>query len=87
MSFRNILLFISKLKDKTLMNIGKISKNEKILKFNASIHCTDCGKQVPGGLKTGEAYYQTKEFEIELENFMKKYLCGICRDKKRLKKN
>ncbi|MGY5144279.1 MAG: hypothetical protein ACW9XH_07325 [Candidatus Nitrosopumilus sp. bin_32a] len=69
------------------MIIGKISKNEKIIKFNANIRCTDCGKQVPGGLKTGETYYQTKEFKIELENFMKKYLCGICRDKKRLKEN
>lgn len=76
-----------KIKGKILMIIGKISKNEKILKFNADIHCTDCGKQVPGGLKTGEAHYQTKEFKIELEDFIKKYLCGICRDKKRLKKN
>ena len=69
------------------MIIGKISKNEKILKFNVDIHCTNCCKQVPGGLKTGEAYYQTKEFKIELKDFMKKYLCGICRDKKRLEKN
>ncbi len=69
------------------MIIGKTSKNEKVIKFNADIHCTNCGKHVPGGLKTGETYYQTKEFKIELENFMKKYLCGICRDKKRLKEN
>ncbi|MCV0430194.1 hypothetical protein [Nitrosopumilus sp.] len=65
------------------MNIGKISKNEKTIKFEAEIHCVQCGKKVPGGLKTSEKYYHTKEFKIELDNFLKKYLCGICRDKKR----
>ena len=47
------------------------------------IHCTGCKKQVPGGMKTGEKYYQTKEFEIELKGFLENYLCGVCRDKKR----
>lgn len=69
------------------MIIGKISKNEKIIKFDIQIHCTNCGKQVPGGLKTGEGYYQTKEFVREIEEFKKNYLCGICRGKKRLEKN
>jgi len=69
------------------MIIGKISENEKMIKFDAEIHCTNCGKQVPGGLKTGEKYYQTKEFEIEFKDFLKNYLCGKCRDKKRIKKN
>ena len=67
------------------MIIGKISENEKKVEFNINLHCTNCGKQVPGGLKAGEKYYETKEFKIELEEFMKNYLCGICRDKKRLK--
>ena len=48
------------------------------------IHCNNCGKQVPGGLQTGKSYYQTKPFEIELEQLKKSYLCGICRDKNRL---
>ena len=65
------------------MIIGKISENEKMIKFDAEIHCTNCGKQVPGGLKTGEKYYHTKEFEMEFNEFLKNYLCGICRDKKR----
>jgi len=65
------------------VNIGKISENEKKIKFHEEIHCTNCGKLVPGGLQTGESYYQTKAFKIELENFKKSYLCGICRDKKR----
>jgi len=69
------------------MIIGKISKNEKIIKFDAEIHCTNCQKHVPGGLKTGETYYQTKEFEIEMKDFMENYLCGICRDKNRLERN
>lgn len=64
--------------------IGKISENEKTVRFDNKIHCNNCGKRVPGGLKTGEKYYHTKEFEIELKNFKKNYLCGICRDKKRL---
>ncbi len=68
------------------MIIGKISKNEKMIKFNRKIHCTNCGKQVPGGLKTGQEYYQTHEFEIELKEFLKNYLCGICRDEKKTQK-
>ena len=68
------------------MIIGKISGNDKKIKFNVEIHCTNCGKKVPGGLKTGEKHSQTKSFEKELENFKKNYLCGICRDKKRVKK-
>jgi len=69
------------------MIIGKILKNEKIVKFDAKINGVNCGKQVPGGLKTGEKYYQTKEFEIEFNEFVKNYLCGICRDKRRVEKN
>ncbi len=66
------------------MIIGKISEYEKRVKFDVEIHCTNCGKKVPGGLQTGEKYYQTDAFKTELEDFKKKYLCGICRDKKRL---
>ena len=68
------------------MIIGKISKNEKKVRFEVEIHCSNCGKKVPGGLKTGEKYSQTKAFKTELENFKKTYLCGICRDKKRIDK-
>lgn len=68
------------------MIIGEIPKNDKKIELKADIHCTNCGKQVPGGLKTGEKFSKTKEFEIELKKFLKNYLCGICRDKKRTKK-
>ena len=69
------------------MIIGKISENEGKIKIDAEIHCTNCGKQVPGGLKVGEKYSQTLEFNIELKEFLKNYLCGRCRDKIRVKKN
>ena len=69
------------------MIIGKISENEKTVRFNVEIHCTNCGKKVPGGLKAGEKYSQTKAFKRELENFKKSYLCGICRDVKRVAKH
>jgi len=68
------------------MIIGKILKNEKRIKFQEEIHCINCQKKVPGGLQTSERYYKTKEFEIELEEFKQNYLCGICRDKRRIKK-
>ena len=69
------------------MIIGKISENEKTVRINVEIYCTNCGKKVPGWLKAGEKYSQTKAFKIELENFKKIYLCGICRDKKRVLKH
>lgn len=65
------------------MIFGRVLENEKKVEFEANITCTICGKKVPGGLKTGESYYKTQEFNKELENFKKNYLCGICRDKKR----
>ena len=69
------------------MIIGKISKDDKRVKFTLEIHCTECGKEVPGGLQSSERFYQTKEFKLELERFKENYLCGICRDKKRVSKN
>jgi len=66
--------------------IGKIDKNEKRIKFVLDIHCTDCGKKVPGGMQTSEKFYGTELFKKELKLFKENYLCGICRDKKRLEK-
>ncbi|MEX0863150.1 hypothetical protein [Nitrosopumilus sp.] len=65
------------------MIIGKINKNEKIKKFDLELHCTNCGKKVPGGLKTSEKFYGTDPFKKEVDLFEKNYLCGICRDKKK----
>lgn len=66
------------------MIIGKIEKNEKKIKFHLDIICTKCGKTVPGGMKTSENYFGSDSFKKEIEIFKKNYLCGICRDKKRL---
>ena len=67
------------------MIIGKIDKDEKTIRFNLDIFCSSCGKKVPGGMKASEKFYNSKEFEEEIDNFKKNYLCGICRDKKRRK--
>ena len=67
------------------MILGKIPENENVIRLEIEIHCNNCGKKVPGGIKTGEKYSQTKEFKVELEEFLQNYLCGVCRDKERVK--
>ena len=70
------------------MIIGKIQDNENSIILNIdNIHCTNCNKKVPGRIKASEKYSKTKEFEITLKNFKENYLCGICRDKKRVNKS
>ena len=69
------------------MIIGKIQKTEKTIRLNTDINCSNCGKRVPGGIKTSEKYSRTSDFEKELQEFKKNYLCGICRDKKRVYKS
>jgi hypothetical protein len=32
------------------MIIGKVSKDEKKIKFNLNLKCSKCGKKVPGGI-------------------------------------
>lgn len=68
------------------MIIGKINKNERMKKIDLELHCTNCGKKVPGGLKTSEKFYGTESFKKEIEILEKTYLCGICRDRKRVQK-
>ncbi len=66
------------------MIIGKIKKDEKRVKFNLDIKCSNCKTQVPGGVQTSERYYGTDSFYKEIEYFKENYLCGRCRDKKRV---
>jgi len=65
------------------MRFGKIEKNEEIIKFNLELECANCNKKVPGGIKSGKKYFESIEFNEELNEF-KKNLCGICRDRKRV---
>ena len=66
------------------MIFGKIEKNEKIIKFNVEIQCVNCCKKVPGGMKSGETYFNTQEFNRDLEEFKKTYHCGFAEIKKEL---
>ena len=69
------------------MIIGKISEGDKKVELNLDISCTNCGKKVPGGIRTSEKYHGTDAFLKELDDFKKNYLCGQCRDKIRIGKN
>ena len=69
------------------MIIGEISKGEELVKFHLDIQCTDCGRKVPGGLQASEKFYGTESFRIELADFKRDYLCGVCRDRNRVKKS
>ena len=69
------------------MIIGKIEPDDEKIKFNLDITCTNCSSSVPGGIQTSKKYYGTDSFYREIEDFKKTYLCGRCRDKKRVMKN
>ena len=68
------------------MKIGNFPDSEAKIRLEIEIHCTECGKQVPGGIQTGEKYSQSAEFQNDLKELKENYLCGICRDKKRVQK-
>ena len=81
-----MLLFILKIIRIHPLIIGIHGKDDKMIQVNLDLHCSNCGKKVPGGIKASEKYHGTESFKKELEVFQKSYLCGICRDKKRTKK-
>jgi hypothetical protein len=68
------------------MRIGKFANNEPTIRFVLNLVCTDCGKKVPGGMLSSKKYFGTYSFLLEIDELKKKYLCGKCRDKKRLNK-
>jgi len=67
------------------MIIGTIKENESTVRFNLELICVTCGRQVPGGMLSSEKYYGTYSFLLEIDVFKKNYLCGICRDKQRIR--
>lgn len=64
--------------------MGKIKKNEETIRFTLDLSCRQCGKRVPGGMLTSKKYFGSYSFFLEIDDFKKKYLCGKCRDKKRI---
>ncbi len=69
------------------MIIGKIKKNEKTIRLDLDLNCSNCQKKVPGGIKVSKKHSKTEDFKKEIEEFKKNYLCGICRDKKRVNRS
>lgn len=67
------------------MIIGQIDENDDTIKLDLDLRCIDCRKKVPGGVKTSKKYHRTEKFKTELKNFKESYLCGICRDRHRVK--
>ena len=66
------------------MRIGNFTNNESTIKFNLNLNCTNCGKKVPGGMLTSKKYFGSYSFFLEIDDLKKTYLCGICRDKKKI---
>ncbi|MCV0373578.1 MAG: hypothetical protein K5793_08515 [Nitrosarchaeum sp.] len=69
------------------MIIGNIGKDEKRKKFTLEITCSNCKTKVPGRMQTSERHYGTASFNKEVADFKRNYLCGRCRDKKRVAGN
>lgn len=68
------------------MKVGNYPNDEREIRLNLEILCSNCGKRVPGGILTGENFANSLEFKEEIEQIKRSYLCGICRDKFRIKK-
>ena len=63
---------------------GTVSGDEPVVRLNLEIRCSSCKKTVPGGVTISKRHYGSDGFDAEIQAFMRGYLCGICRDKKRV---
>lgn len=68
------------------MKIGDFPKTDRKIRLEIQIHCTDCGKKVPGGITTGKKYSESSQFQEDIKKLKKDYQCGRCRDKNRVQK-
>ena len=51
-----------------IMIIGKIKKDEETVRLNTDINCSNCGKSVPGGIRTSKKYAKTEDFIKEFKD-------------------
>jgi len=66
------------------MRIGNFNNDESTIRFSLNLSCIACRKKVPGSMLTSEKYFGSYSFLLEIDTLKKNYLCGKCRDKKRL---
>ena len=66
------------------MILGRIEEGQKRIRLECEISCTRCSKRVPGGIVVADGFDKTEEFCRMLEDLRESYLCGICRDAKRV---
>ena len=65
------------------MRIGDFPDTEERTRIEIEIFCRQCSKRVPGGIVTGKRYAESDKFLRDVEELKRRYLCGVCRDKKR----
>ena len=68
------------------MRIGNFNINESTIRFRLNLTCTACQKNVSGNMLTSKKYFGSYSFLLEIDELKKNYLCGKCRDKKRIMK-
>lgn len=66
------------------MILGRIGEGQKRIRLEREMRCTRCSKRVPGGIVVADGFEKTGEFCRMLEDLRETYLCGRCRDAKRV---
>lgn len=68
------------------MILGRIKEGQRRTRLKCEMRCTSCSKRVPGGIVVAEGFDKTEEFCRMLESLKSAYLCGICRDARRVRR-
>lgn len=66
------------------MLLGDVGRDETRVLVDMKLHCTQCSKEVRGNVYTSQRLHGTAEFDRQSKEFQKVYLCGRCRDRKRV---